>query len=645
MMRAAILILLLLASPALALTPLDAGSMDADVRIENTVTFAPDGPRYRVESAGGVLLWYPRGSYLQEVDDLAVDPDPVIGDGLRFSWTDPDETERVRVTARVRTRNAVVPVRDRIPFPISDVPPELDAYLAYWEFTDTSATIQRQAQELAAGKTDAYEVVYALADWTTRNVNYSLDSLRAPAIQRASQVMATRQGKCDELTALFISMNRALGIPARFVAGYSYTDSDMFAEAWGGHGWAEVWLPGAGWVPFDVTYGEYGYLDAGHIPMATSPDAKETSVTYEAYGADFRVLTRPLDITVTPTRLSPRGDPGVRISLDAPRSRVGFGSAVLILATITNERDYYVSTRLDLARTSDTDLLSDTYANVLLHPNEAVTLPFLVRIDDDLDPGYRYEFPFVLRGRLGVEATVTVDVTADGRVYSADEFGDAAAGELMSDFSITCDRGAVRYAGEVVRHGCAVTGMDVDTITVCLGGECERVVVTDGAFALDVPTSRAGTTTASYTARAGGRSADFYVTTRAVAPTVLRVVTDVPAVVTPDDVFTFGANMTYSGAMPLNITAKVLAGRASAVESFARMDGPVLLRFDVSASVLRPGVNEIAFTVDFVDEIGTERSETVAAVVELAGLGWDDRVVYWFAELAYDTGRLFSWGA
>ena len=69
----------------------------------------------------------------------------------------------------------------------------------------------------------------------------------------ATWVYDNRQGVCDELTGLFISMLRELGIPARFVSGVSYTNLPEFAKPWGGHGWAEVWFPDVGWVPFDVT--------------------------------------------------------------------------------------------------------------------------------------------------------------------------------------------------------------------------------------------------------------------------------------------------------------------------------------------------------------------------------------------------------
>ncbi len=644
-----LLVFILLSPFAVALSPGDAGAMHADVRIVSTVSFVPEGPSSRVEAASGTITWYPRDDTLQDVLDLSTDPDvDITQDGLCVRWPSPDERETVTIDARVHTRNAVVPVREEISFPLRDLSPELEPYLQQGEFTDTSVAIQQQAQSLAAGKVDAYEVVFALADWTTRNVEYNLDSLRAPAIQRASQVMVSRHGKCDEITALFISMAREVGIPARFVAGYSYTESELFSEPWGAHGWAEVWLPGAGWVPFDVTYGEYGYLDAGHIRMASSIDVEETSVSYEARGRDFHIEASTLDITITPTDLDAQSDPGVRITLDAPRSNVGFGSTVLILATVTNERDYYVSTRLDMAETRDTASLSETYANVLLRPHETRTLPFLVRIKEDLDPGYRYTFPFVLHGRLGVEATVSIDVSAGFPVYGEDEFArEIEAGAfgpkpLAADaFAVTCDRGRIVYVGETVMHACAVAGLHVDQMMVCEDG-CEQVVVRGDSFSMMTTAAEAGTRTTAYTARVGGRESEFYITTRALEPTRLVVVLDAPVTVTPDEVFTLSANISYSGAMPLNVTAAVEAPRSSATKEMERITGPTTLLFDVPGKSLRPGMNNVSFTLEFSDEVGSKRSETSVIEVELVDVSFWNRVGFWAQDAEDWLEGLFS---
>ena len=110
------------------------------------------------------------------------------------------------------------------------------------------------------------------------------------------------------MSALFVSMCRAVGIPARFVSGWAYTDNDvLFNEPWGGHVCAEVYFPEEGddgggiWVPFDVTYGQLGFLDAGHVLLQTSADVVESNVEYSAQGRDFQCLRpKALECVVQP---------------------------------------------------------------------------------------------------------------------------------------------------------------------------------------------------------------------------------------------------------------------------------------------------------------------------------------------------------
>ena len=60
-------------------------------------------------------------------------------------------------------------------------------------------------------------------------------------------------------------MLRSIGIPARFVTGTA--SSGTIAEGWGNHGWAEVYFPEKGWIPWDVTFGQYGWVDSSHLKL------------------------------------------------------------------------------------------------------------------------------------------------------------------------------------------------------------------------------------------------------------------------------------------------------------------------------------------------------------------------------------------
>jgi len=68
----------------------------------------------------------------------------------------------------------------------------------------------------------------------------------------------TRDGFCEHYASTFVFLMRAAGIPARVVTGYQGGDINAIGEYLivrqsDAHAWAEVWLPGQGWVRVDPT--------------------------------------------------------------------------------------------------------------------------------------------------------------------------------------------------------------------------------------------------------------------------------------------------------------------------------------------------------------------------------------------------------
>lgn len=89
-----------------------------------------------------------------------------------------------------------------------------------------------------------------------------------------SDTFHRRKGACRDMTVLFMEACRIVGVPARFVSGYSEGDLDM--EHRHLHAWAEVYLPGAGWRGFDPTLGlavsnRHVALAASHSPEGATP--------------------------------------------------------------------------------------------------------------------------------------------------------------------------------------------------------------------------------------------------------------------------------------------------------------------------------------------------------------------------------------
>ena len=77
--------------------------------------------------------------------------------------------------------------------------------------------------------------------------------------QAPLETIESKSGTCRDYALLFIEAARSLGFGARFVTGYLYDPALDGGEAVQGagatHAWAEIYLPGAGWVEFDPTNG------------------------------------------------------------------------------------------------------------------------------------------------------------------------------------------------------------------------------------------------------------------------------------------------------------------------------------------------------------------------------------------------------
>jgi transglutaminase-like putative cysteine protease len=112
-------------------------------------------------------------------------------------------------------------------------------------------------------------------------------------------------GSCRDIALLLIEAARSLGFGARIVSGYladrSGSPGSMIGSAGAGstHAWAEIYLPGAGWVTFDPTNRTVG--DFSLIQVAVARDIKQVvPVSGSFVGASDDFLGMTVEVAIRP---------------------------------------------------------------------------------------------------------------------------------------------------------------------------------------------------------------------------------------------------------------------------------------------------------------------------------------------------------
>ena len=145
-----------------------------------------------------------------------------------------------------------------------------------------------------------------LADMTCAIRNDFTYLVREDAgVQDAAATLALGSGTCRDFALLLMEAARALGLAARFVSGYLYNPgSEAGRERVGAgatHAWAQIFLPGAGWVEFDPTNGIVGTTrDLIRVAVARDPrQAVPLSGTWTGFPSDNLGMTVEVEVTAT----------------------------------------------------------------------------------------------------------------------------------------------------------------------------------------------------------------------------------------------------------------------------------------------------------------------------------------------------------
>jgi transglutaminase-like putative cysteine protease len=149
--------------------------------------------------------------------------------------------------------------------------------LAIQQYPDSAGRLRSWAQAFVrSNPTDTLALLKDLSYGVPGSISYQ--AREQEGTQSPIQTLDCRSGSCRDFAVLFAEAARSLGFGARIVSGYLYNpDQSSVGSAGAGstHAWAEIYVPGAGWITFDPTNRNVGGFNL--IPVAAARDIRQAT--------------------------------------------------------------------------------------------------------------------------------------------------------------------------------------------------------------------------------------------------------------------------------------------------------------------------------------------------------------------------------
>ncbi|MBU0765524.1 MAG: PQQ-binding-like beta-propeller repeat protein [Bacteroidetes bacterium] len=163
------------------------------------------------------------------------------------------QTHEIQITSHIKTwdvRYFIYPEKAGKP---EDIPKEISSkFLEDNDKYDISNPVIQNAVKQAVGdEKNPCRMARRIYNYVLGHLSYEM----VGGWNTAPTVLERGNGSCSEYTFVYIALCRAAGIPARYVGsvvmrGDDASMDDVF------HRWAEIYLPGYGWIPVDPSGGD-----------------------------------------------------------------------------------------------------------------------------------------------------------------------------------------------------------------------------------------------------------------------------------------------------------------------------------------------------------------------------------------------------
>ncbi len=441
--------------------------------------------KYKMNDLTADLFLVPENNYRQGIKSFELNMNPTgkkteKAGYMRYEWrSSKGETAVANMGAIVVTKNAFFNIDKKVKYPVA-FNGNLE-YLGESKYIDINEDIRNMAKGFV-DTDDLFALSVKVGEWVRRNIKYNLSTLNSETVFKSSEVLEKGEGVCDEITNLFISLMRSLGVPARFVTGVVYTNAGY---KWSSHGWAEIYFPEYGWVPFDVTFGQYGWIDPSHVKLQHSAGSGEASVNYRWHSAGGKAKLDKIELNAYYlSSISDGFKSPVKINGRAIADKAGFGSYVPVAVEVENLESSYLSTQIYLSNVPG--VYGEREKVIALGPKEKKNVVFIINFDENLNNEYIYSTDVKVNSQFGDSFDLTVRASKDYKVYSLDDalnfLKEAERRGKKKDFELLnfdCKGDKESYLGnETGKIKCLITSNEsYERVNVCLAGICKNVSI------------------------------------------------------------------------------------------------------------------------------------------------------------------------
>ena len=332
----------------------------------------------------------------------------------KFMWYDLHEEYLLGYRAKIKTNFHQYPIKST-PFPINNIPENLKKYIEFDDLIENDLSINQFTKELISGENELFKVVFKIGDWIHKNIEYKPNDNYN--VKRASTVYKTKYGECDDFSILFLSMLRSIQVPSRLASGIARGDGDF-----GYHAWVEVYFEGVGWVPFDATSGDFGYLGNFHIKLnhdSSIPKMILTKWEFYPYFGNVHVNCKTLpEVSAKVIEHKSHEISPFQLDVHAFENTIGINSYLPVVITSWNNSPYYSSNKINIQEINGIEISGNLKYQLDYSPYEKKEIKILLKLTDAKRKNTTYSSVLKVYDQFGRIDSTTVNFAPYGKRVS-----------------------------------------------------------------------------------------------------------------------------------------------------------------------------------------------------------------------------------